>query len=131
MSLAGVAERPIEAPKVDPRMRDRWVRARRQEGRRRLRLLVALGAVVAVGAAALGLSQSPLLAVETVRVTGAQLETTSQVGAAAGLNSHPAMLGLDTGAAARRIERLPWVATARVSRQWPHTVRVALNERTA
>jgi hypothetical protein len=41
------------------------------------------------------------------------------------------MLGLDTAAAARRIEALPWVAVAHVARQWPSTVTVVLTERSA
>jgi hypothetical protein len=112
-------------------MRDRWIGARRQEGRRRLRLVVALAVAVALVGAAFAVSRSPLLAVRTVEVVGAEHETAAEVAAVAGLASHPAMLSLDPAALARRIETLPWVASARVSRRWPSTVTVEVSERTA
>jgi cell division protein FtsQ len=41
------------------------------------------------------------------------------------------MIDTDPARAARRIERLSWVASASVSRQWPGTVRVRVIERRA
>jgi hypothetical protein len=131
VSTTGVVERPTEPPRIDPRMRARWVRARRAEGRRRLHLVAGLGVVVVVVAAAVGVAASPLLAVRTVVVSGADHETTAQVTAAAGLGSHPPMVTLDTGATERRIDSMPWVASARVSRHWPASVTVDVTERTA
>jgi len=112
-------------------MRDRWVRARRQEGHRRLRWLIALAVVAALCAAGFGVVRSPLLAVETVHVSGATHELPSQVSAASGLGAHPAMFDLDTAAVVRRVDTLPWVSSARVSLQWPSTVTVAVVERSA
>ena len=39
------------------------------------------------------------------------------------------MIDLSLGASARAIERLPWIATARVRRSWPDTVIVTVTER--
>src|SRR5207253_795999 len=39
------------------------------------------------------------------------------------------MVALDEAAAAHRIERLPWVANARVRRRWPNTVSIQVRER--
>ena len=39
------------------------------------------------------------------------------------------MVDLDEAAAAHRIERLPWVADARVKRRWPNTVSIEVRER--
>jgi cell division protein FtsQ len=136
MSPTGVVERPAdehpaELPRVDPRMRDRWVRARRQEGRRRLRLLVAAGVAAAVVVALGGVAESPLLAVRHVNVSGATNEPASEVTEVSGLGSHPPMISFDGGAVVRRIESMPWVAKAWVSRQWPDSVDVRVSERTA
>jgi hypothetical protein len=112
-------------------MRDRWVSARRQEGHRRLRWLLAVAVVAALCAAGFGVVRSPLLAVETVQVSGATHETEAQVIAASGLGAHPPMLGLDTAAVTRRIDALPWVSSVRVATRWPSTVTVDVAERSA
>ncbi|MFS8584897.1 MAG: FtsQ-type POTRA domain-containing protein, partial [Acidimicrobiia bacterium] len=36
---------------------------------------------------------------------------------------------VDTGAVARRVERLPWVASAKVVRGWPSTLEIEVTER--
>lgn len=123
--------RPIPPPRVDPRMRERWVAARRAEGRRRLRILVAVGSVALVALAAFGVVESPLTAISTVRVSGDRHETLSQVEAVAGLNPGRQMIAVNARASEARLERLPWVATATVTRHWLHTVSVQITERLA
>jgi len=125
---------PIPAPRIDPRLRQRWIDARREEGRRRLRLFVATAAVVALLAAAFGVLHTPLLKVRHVRVSlidvpaGSGL-TAARVQAQAGLNRDRLMIDIAAGAEARLIEALPWVATARVERDWPGTIRIAVTAR--
>lgn len=116
---------------VHPRMRLRRIEVERDAGRRRLRrVATALGIVVAV-LAAVTLVRSPLLDVDELRAVGGKHTTTSEVLAAAGIDRGDTMLTIDTGAAERRIEALPWVADATVSRRWPGMVAVKVRERTA
>lgn len=121
-------------PRIDPRLRQRWIDARREEGRRRLKLIGALLAALALLAAGFGALHSPLFEVRHVRVTfkdvpqGSGL-TAAQIDAQAGLNRKRLMVGVATGQEARLIEQLPWVATARVQREWPGTIRIAVTAR--
>lgn len=116
---------------VHPRMRLRRIEVKRDAGRRRLkRVATALGVVVA-GLAVVTLARSPLLDVDELRATGGEHTTASEVLAAAGIDRGDTMLTLDTGAAERRIEALPWVADATVGRRWPGVVEVEVRERTA
>jgi cell division protein FtsQ len=117
--------------RMDPRIRERRVAVRRDEGRRRLRLLLAAGAVAAVVLLAFGVTRSPLLDVDEVRVQGATRTTPEDVSRAGGLADTPQLADVEPAVAAARIERLPWVQSAEVVRHWPGTVEVSLVERTA
>jgi cell division protein FtsQ len=97
---------------------------------RRRRLLVVLGVVVVVLAGvAYGVTMSPLLAVDTVQVRGTSHLTPAQITAAAGVHDGDAMAWVDTGAAVSGMEALPYVRAAHIERQWPHTVRITVQER--
>ena len=114
---------------VDPRMRSRRIRVRRSEGRRRLRRitlgLAAAAALVAVAVA----TQTSALDVDHVRVTGVDGGRAGEVEEAAGVVHDQPLVSLDAGAVARRVEDLPWVASAQVSRSWPATVRIDVSPR--
>lgn len=103
--------------------------------RRVLLAVLPLGAVLAV------LAWSPLLAVRTLDVTGQARVTTAQVLEASGLavGAHPFLPVVwrrnewpETSLlrAERQIERLPWVADARVDWLPLHAVRIRITERT-
>lgn len=113
---------------LDPRVRARRIAVRREEGRRRLRRLAAVGGVAGVALAAGAVSLSPLADVDTVAVRGAQHSGAEAVAAASGVSGR-AMAWLDLGAARRRVEALPWVASAALWREWPGTVHVQVEER--
>ncbi len=102
-----------EGPPVDPRVRARWIAARRAEGRRRLRIVLSLVGVLVVLGAAYAVVASPLLDVDRVVVKGTVRTTLAQVETAGGVRRGDAMVWLDAGAAARRIAALPWVRDAR------------------
>lgn len=114
---------------VDPRMRTRRIRVRRSEGRRRLRrITLGLGTAAALVAAAVA-TRTPLLDVDRVRVSGVEGDRAGEVVEAAGVAPDEALVSLDRGAVARRVEDLPWVASAQVSRSWPATVRIEVRPR--
>jgi cell division protein FtsQ len=93
------------------------------------RLLVVLAVVTVLVALAYGASVSPFLDVDTLTVRGTARTTPEQVLDAGGLAEGDPLYWLDTGATEARIEALPFVAGARVVREWPGTVRVAVTER--
>jgi cell division protein FtsQ len=102
----------------------------RQQGRKRLRvLIVAIGGTVAI-VCGWFLLHSPLFSARSISVTGNVHETASQVLVQAGLASHPPLLDVNAGAAAARIERMPWVQSASVHVSWPDGVNIAVTEET-
>ena len=114
---------------IDPRIRERRIEVKREAGRKRLRVLLgAIVAFVAVGTVYLTV-ESPLLDVDHVRVTGVQHLDSATVASAAGVQIGAPLLRVDTGAVAARVERLPWVASATVSRALPGTLRITVTER--
>jgi cell division protein FtsQ len=114
---------------VHPRMRSRRIRVRRDEGRRRLRRVTLVLGALAVLVGAVALSQTPLFDVDRVRVEGVEGARADEVLEAADIADDQALLSLDGGAVAGRVEALPWVATAQVARSWPATVRVRVTPR--
>jgi cell division protein FtsQ len=114
---------------VDPRVRDRWVAVRRDAGRRRLRVVVVVAALLVLLAVAWGVSKSPLLDVDHVQVQGVDRVSATQVEDAAGVHPGDAMVWLDPGRAVSGIEALPFVRRATVTRSWPDTVRITVVER--
>jgi cell division protein FtsQ len=121
---------PGEQPAIDPRIRQRRVAIRRSEGRRRLVWMAALVVVLVVAGGGWALLHTRWFSAQVVAVQGMHPHTTdAAIEAAAGLNRHPALVSADPGAMAHRIEALPFIATARVGRQWPDGMSVAVTER--
>ncbi len=119
---------PRKRSGVDPRISARRTAVTREQGRRRLRVLVILAACSAVLVGGWFLVHSSLFSGRAITVVGAVHETPAEVVADAGLADHPALLDINTGAAARGVERLPWVRSASVSTHWPDGVRIAVTE---
>lgn len=115
---------------IDARMRERRVAVLREQGRRRLRvLLVAVSVCSAFGIAWL-VVQSPLLALERLEVRGAIRVSPEEVRRAAGVDAGDVLLFVDAGDVARRVEALPWVASAKARRELPHDLVITVVERT-
>jgi cell division protein FtsQ len=70
----------------------------------------------------------PIFRVEHVTLSGAHHETRAQVLAVTGLAARPAMIDVSTSAIAQDVERLPWVASARVELSWPNSLRIVIDE---
>lgn len=115
---------------IDPRIRQRRVEVLRSQGRRRLRVVLGVLGVAVLAIAGLALLHTPVFSARAVSVTGAHPATgTAAIVGAAGLGGHPPMISLDPGAVAGRVETLPFIASARVSRHWPDGVQIAVTER--
>lgn len=121
---------PANAPAgIDQRMRERRVAVLREQGRRRLRVLLVAVSVGSVLGIAWLVVQSPLLALERLEVRGAVRVSPQEVRRAAEVGNGDALLFVDAGEAARGVEALPWVASARVRRELPHKLVITVVER--
>lgn len=118
-----------EKSAVDPRIYQRLVEVRRQASRRRLRVVAVLVGMVAFVVGLWGLTRTPLLRVDRVQVTTDPSVPVAQVLRVTGLDRHPQLLDVHPAVLAARLERLRWVARARVSRSLWHTVRVVVATR--
>ncbi len=114
--------------RIDPRIRERRREVIRQAGRRRLRVLLVVSVVLSTAGLAFLVVTSPVLDLDRITVTGAQHVTVAQVRAASGVHLHDHLLFVDTGAAKRRVEQLPWVRDATVRRDLPGTLRITIVE---
>ena len=115
---------------IDPRIRQRRESVERSRTQKRLRwaaVVVAIAALVALG---VGLLHTSLFEAKVVTVTGSHPNTTeAAILQAAGLVHHPPLISVDPAAAAARVETLPFIASAQVSRHWPDGVTVHVTER--
>ena len=76
------------------------------------------------------LIHSPLFSARSVSVKGNVHESAAQVIEQAGLASQPPLLDVNAGAAAARIEQLPWIRSASVDVSWPDGVHITVSEET-
>jgi cell division protein FtsQ len=116
-------------PPIDPRIRQRRIAVRRQEGRRRLRLLIGIGTVSGLLVGGWGATRSPLLDVDGIAVAGADRTPRQDLVAASGIRFGQAMVDVDERGAVRAIASLPWVRSASVERRWPDSVVIRVVER--
>jgi cell division protein FtsQ len=115
------------------RRRRRRLARRGLRSRLRRRLLAGLALVLVVGlvAGAVWLvNWSPYLTVRSAQVTGNTSIGTARIERAADVPVGTPLLRVDLDAIRRRVESIPAIRSADVSRAWPHRVRVAVVERT-
>jgi cell division protein FtsQ len=105
-------------------------RARQRRLRAAVPWAVAAGVVLVAGALLWTVYGTSVLGVRAVRVEGAELLTPLQVEQAAGVTMRAPLARADLGAIRRRVEALPPVRRAVVSRGWPSTVVITVTERT-
>lgn len=116
-------------PMIDPRIRARRREIKRSAGRRRLRRVIALGSLVVAAMLCVALTFTPLLDVDRLTVAGQFRTAPEDIVAAGGISRGDPLVHLDLVAAERRVEALPWVRRADVSRDWSGTVRYRIIER--
>jgi len=119
---------PNEDPHEDPRIRDRRIEVKREADRRRVRIGLGIAGVFVVAGLVYLAIDSPALDVDHVRVTGAANADIDAIREAAGVDTGDPLLRVDTGAVARRVEQVPWVANARVVWQLPGTLGIEVTE---
>ena len=68
-------------------------------------------------------SHSSLSSARTVVIAGAVQTPRSEILAVTGLDREPPLIDVDTGAMQRRLERLAWVGSSSVRREWPRRSR--------
>ncbi len=116
------------SPSVHPRLWQRRLTVLGDAGRKRLRWVVAGVSVLAAACVALLVLHTPLLAARQVTVIGAIRTGVGPVVAAVDLHGQP-LVDVNPGQVAARVEALPWVAHATVTRHWPNDVTVTVTER--
>ncbi|MCZ7530870.1 MAG: FtsQ-type POTRA domain-containing protein [Acidimicrobiia bacterium] len=122
---------PRTPRRVDPRIAERRTAVTRTAGRRRLRVILVILALIALAGVGWVLTRSPLLDVDQIDVQGTERTSPADVLGAVGIDRGDPILYVDTGAATARVEALPWVSEASVSRRLPDRVVVRVEERIA
>lgn len=117
------------AARPHPRVQARREEVRRRRGRRRVRAAVALLGLFSLGGAGWLAIQSSFLDVDSVAVRGAHHVDPAEVREVSGVTSGEALLLVDRGAVANRIEELPWVLAADVSFSLPGRLVIEIDER--
>lgn len=129
MSSAVGGDGGASAAPVHPKIRQRRIAVRREAGRRRLRVLLAVLVVSGLAAAVAAALRSPLTDVDEVTITGVARTKPAAVEQAARLDRPIQLIDVDPSVAASRIEALPWVRDAHVTRRWPDGVEIRVSER--
>lgn len=88
----------------------------------------ALVVVLASAALVFAVFEAPTFAASRTQIAGNARTSEGAIAAALAITADQALITYDTGAAAERIEALPWIEAANVVRQWPNTVRVVVRE---
>ena len=116
-------------PDVDPRIAARRHSVESERRRRRVRRLLIGVVVVVVVVGGWFLTRTGLLDVDSVSVVGAVHESDDDVLAASGVRVGDQLLDIDGGGAARKVEQLPWVATAKVDTGLDGVLTITVTER--
>ncbi|GAA3529510.1 hypothetical protein AFL01nite_01110 [Aeromicrobium flavum] len=113
-------------------MSDRFTeKLRQQRRRRRWRIAAVAAAVVLVLAGAWAVWFSSLFEIRGVDVTGTEHLPAERVVRVADVPLGTPLLRLDTETTAEALRELPPVESVRIDRDFPHTVRISVTERSA
>lgn len=128
---------PLVAGTVDddaaphPRILERQVAVQIENLKRRNKKVIAGCVLIAVAVVAFAVTQSPLLDVDSVEVVGAQTLTSASVARLSELTPGDALVGLDLQLAEDRLEIVPSISSATVTKSWGGLVRIEIVERRA
>lgn len=127
----GDSHKRVGAATMDPRMALRRAAVSRAAGRRRLKILLSVLLGLTLVGAAVAVAYSPLMRVRRLHVSVSGSVSRQAVVAASGIGRSSLMVSADPSAIERRLEALPWVASAKVKRVWPWSIDVAVTSRRA
>lgn len=117
------------AARMEPRIRERRIAVKRAVGRRRLKWFAIVAGIVLVAVAAFAVLGSGLFKVTTVRVDGRVYSGGDAFDAVIEELEGSNVLRVDTEAAERALERIPWVDDARVTTDFPNAAEIEVRER--
>ena len=117
------------AARMEPRMRERRIAVKRAVGRKRLKWVAVGIAVVAVVGAGLAVLGSGMFSISNVEVEGAVYSQGASLDAVVAELEGANVLRVDTTAAERQLEAIPWVADARVTTDFPNGAKIEIRER--
>jgi cell division protein FtsQ len=119
-----------EGPTIDPRIWQRRLSIQRSRGRRRLQWIGGVVAVFLLVVVVVALLHTRWFSAQVITVTGTHAHTSdAAIVEAAGLEHHPALISVDPGATAKKVEALPFIASAQIHRHWPDGVAISVTER--
>lgn len=116
-------KRPVQGLTLGQLRRRRWFKSR---GRA---LTLGVSGLVVVALAIYLLYFSSLFAVHHVSISGEQAIAASEIETAAKVPFDTPLIDADLGQIQRRIQALPGVESASVSRSWPQTITITVTER--
>lgn len=114
---------------MDRRLLERRRRVAEERARSNLGRLVRILALLAFAAMGVWFAQSPFMSVGRIVVQGAERVDVTPVLEEHRIVEGRPLLVLDVAAAERALSEDPWVASARVARDWPTRVVVEIEER--
>ncbi len=128
----GDAVQPNDAtgPGIEPRLRQRRIGVRREQGRRRLRRFAIVTTILVVVVGVLATLGSGWFAVADVDVTGVRNADSAAIDAVVDDLLDTPVLLVDTADAERRLGEIAWVEDARVRTDFPNSATVEIRERT-
>ncbi|MDZ4177649.1 MAG: FtsQ-type POTRA domain-containing protein [Coriobacteriia bacterium] len=100
-----------------------------QRTRINVNLILILAGVIGVILLIVGIYRSDLFSIQVVDVTGNTRLTADEVRGLAAVPQDATLLRFDGASVQERVEDSPWVAEAAVSREFPDTVRIRVDER--
>ncbi len=114
---------------MDPRIQSRRIDVMRAKGRRRLRVLLLGVTIISLAVGGYFLSKSSLFDVDEIVVEGVAGELAAEVLRQSKVEKGKPLLEVDSSAISNRIEEIPWVKQARISRSWGGTITIRVSTR--
>ena len=122
-------EAAAEAARMEPRLRERRIAVKRALGRKRLKWAAVAASIVLVVVGVLATLGSGVFDVKRIRVEGAVYSQGAELDAVLDELGGANVLRVDTRRLERQLEAIPWVASARVTADFPNGATVELAER--